>query len=193
MAAVEIVVLRKIKLHGGVGRWAAHVVASDEHGRWLFSPKGTIYRGGMPGEPVVEIEVGQGTRNEGLHMLHLVPREPGWIASWYEIDGIGRITIDVGAPIEEIDGELAYVDLELDPFWKIGTEPFIDDEDEFAGVVATGTIDEPLAMHARTTADRLLERLCSQDEPFGSVGWDRFRTAVESGLEPIRTLDARWP
>ena len=183
---MERAVLRKVKLSGGFGRWPAYVVADDVHGRWMFSPKGTVYLGHPVGGDVVVWEVGRGPDElEGMPELWLLAREGCWAAVWYEYRGVRRIAVDVCTPPELVGGEWRFVDLELDPFWNEDGALGVADEDEFVAACEAGLISDAEAVAARATAGELLEWLRVGAEPFGSVGWRRFEASLGAGLAPI--------
>src|SRR5262249_44644195 len=180
--------MRKIKRHGGIGRWPAYEFALDQHGRWLFSPKGTVYHGYPVGEAVIEIEVGQGNRSEGLDVMHLVPHSEWWIASWYELNGVRHVAADICTPAELIGDEWSYEDLELDPYWASDGRIGVEDEEEFEAACRGGSITIGEAAAARSATSDLVGWLERGTEPFGSFGWGRFDDAGRRCLPPIRTL-----
>jgi hypothetical protein len=80
----EKVIIRKVKRPEGMMRWPAYVAGNDDHGLWLFSPKGTICRG-QSGSGMAEVEVGHGNREAGLPVMHLMPVSAWWTASWCRV------------------------------------------------------------------------------------------------------------
>src|SRR5688572_14299615 len=110
---MKTTVIRKTKRPDGMGRWPAYVLAEDTFGTWLYSPLGCIYRG-QRGETTGECEVGQGDRDRGHPVLHLVPKIGWWFAAWYRLDGAATIGIDICTPPACVDNEWRYTDLELD-------------------------------------------------------------------------------
>jgi hypothetical protein len=185
----EYRVLRKVKLDGSFGRWPAYEIAKDEHGLWMFSPKGTVYQGHHADGEVVEWEVGRPPQEpEGMAELWLLPPNDSWAANWYEYRGVRRIAVDVCKPSELIDSEWRFVDLELDPYWGSDGALGIHDEDEFVAACVAGLMSQDQADLARDTADRLLELLRSGVEPFGVHGWDRFEQGQNLGMPPLA-----WP
>ncbi len=185
---LKTTVIRKVKRGGGFGRWPAYEFARDEYGRWLYSPKGTIYRGYDKGGRVVDIEVGQGTRSEGLPVMHLIPRSAWWLAGWYELDGVRRVTVEICTPAQLVEGEWSFVDLELDPQWSAGGDISVEDEEEFDAAVASGIISSYEAVEARAAADDVVARMRDGLEPFGGVGWRRYKDALASEMAAIREL-----
>ena len=109
----ETAVIRKVKRPEGMGRWPVYVMDRDCYGLWLFSPRGTIFRGQF-GSTIGECEVGQGDREAGLDVMHLIPNSAWWTAAWCRGHGI-PISVDICTPPKRVDGEWSYFDLELDP------------------------------------------------------------------------------
>lgn len=180
--------MRKVKLGGAYGRWPAYEVGQDDHGSWLFCPKGTVYQGHPTEGPMVEIEVGQGTREEGLSVLHLVAPDRWWIAAWYELDGVRQVAVDVCTPPACDGDEWSYTDLELDLHWASDGKFGVFDEDEFEDAIEAGSITPDEAEHARITARDALELLSTRGEPFGLTGWTTFDQSVAACLAPIKVL-----
>ena len=185
---MKIIVMRKIKQDGGFRRWLTYDFAADSYGLWLYSPKGTIHQGHTVDGKVMEVEVGQGNRAEGLAVMHLIPKRAWWVAWWYELDGVGRIAVDICTPPTMVDDEWSYVDLELDLHWSSDGVVGIDDEDEFVAACESGSITSDEAIQARSAATDLVGWMRDGVEPFGCVGWNRFEEGLRSALAPIRTF-----
>jgi hypothetical protein len=179
----ETVVIRKTKRPEGMFRWPAYVISSDCHGLWLFSPKGTIFRG-QSGTNIGECEVGQGDSEEGLPVMHLIPDRAWWIAAWFA----EKISVDICTPPTLIDGEWCYTDLELDPLAFSDGRVVIEDEDEFAAACEAGLISIGEAAKGRAAATEMKRCLRHRTEPFGRLGWDRLDEALRMSLPPIRSL-----
>jgi len=189
---VNPVVLRKVKRSGAYGRWPAYEIASDPHGHWLYSPKGTVYRGHPRVGEAVDWEIGRPPgASEGASELHLVPRGRWWVAKWYVSEGLRWISVDICEPPVLADGEWSFVDLELDPFWCEDGSVGVGDQDEFDEAVVSGALGPSLAAAARSAAAEILERLSMGVEPFAEVGWRYFDGDATSQLPPIRTLPPR--
>lgn len=182
----DTTVIRKIKRPEGIGRWPAYVVNEDQYGRWLFSPKGTIYRG-QSGEESSECEVGQGSGPAGIPVLHLIPDREWWVAAWFD-EPASWIAVDICIPARFRDEEWCYVDLELDPFAHADGTVGLHDEDEFATAWRSGVISDAEATEARAAARTIDEALRSRAEPFGRLGWDRLEWARDLSLPPITML-----
>ena len=179
----KTVVIRKIKRPEGIHRWPAYIISNDRHGLWLYSPKGTIFRGQL-GSNIGECEVGQGNREEGLPVMHLIPNAAWWIAAWCS----EHISIDICTPSTLIDGEWSYTDLELDPIGFSDGRVEIEDEDEFVAACDAGLISRDEAIKARAASTEVERCLRRRTEPFGRVGWDKLDEALSFSLPPIRVL-----
>ncbi len=184
-------VLRKVKRGGGFGRWPAYEIASDKHGRWLYSPKGTVYLGHPATGEVIEWEVGRAPADsEGTAEMHLVPPTGWWVAKWCVSQGVRRIAVDVCVPaVLEVD-EWSFVDLELDPFWGEDGSMGVHDEDEFAAAIDSGLISSREASSARSATAEIVAWLRDGIEPFGATGWRRFDGALACELPPILVLSS---
>jgi hypothetical protein len=186
--SLDRTIIKKIKRPDGVGRWPAYVTAEDSFGVWLYSPKGSVYRG-RTGTVVTECEVGQGNRDAGRPVLHLMPRASWWTAAWCFDEDEPVIGVDICTPPSLIDEEWQFIDLELDPHAFGGGRVEVLDEDEFLVACVAGLITPTEAVYARATA-REIERLLRQRvEPFGQIGWQRFSDAAALALPPITNVD----
>ena len=182
-------VIRKVKRPNskGWGRWPAYVMNEDIHGVWLFSPKGTLYRG-ESGTTSVELEVGQGTGVSGVPVMHLIPPANWWVAAW-QVGGRGAvISIDISTPAMLIDGEWCYTDLELDACLVSDKTVEILDEDEFAAACDSGLISPREALQASAAIQDIVQCLRKRIEPFGQIGWQGLEAAGALDLPPITML-----
>ena len=182
----KTVVIRKIKRPDGLRRWPAYELGEDRHGLWLYSPKGTIFRG-QQGAEIGECAVG-GYGNEGRPVLHLIPRDAWWMAAWCE-----GISVDICTAPSLIDGEWHYIDLELDVIAHgkghvADGRVHIDDEDEFLAACEAGLISRDEAKQARDAATEMEQCLRLRTEPFGRLGWDKLDKAIGLCLPAIRKL-----
>lgn len=184
---METTVVRKVKRGNGCGRWPAYVLGEDPHGLWLYCPAGTIYRGQV-GQTVAECDVGQGNRDAGLPVVHLVPGAGWWIATWSADGAASWISVDICTPPALIDGEWTYIDLELDPHAYPGGLVEIEDEDEFAAACQAGVIPPHEQLAARAAATEVTLLLRAEEEPFGRAGWEKLHEAVRLPLPPLRRL-----
>ena len=160
-------------------------MSNDRHGLWLYSPRGTIYRGQV-GSNVSECEVGQGNREAGLPVMHLIPNAAWWMAEWCSDEAL--ISVDICTPPTLIDGEWSYTDLELDPLAFSDGRVEIHDEDEFVAACEAGLISRDEAIKARAAAAEVERYLRHRTEPFGRLGWDKLDEALRLSLPPIRVL-----
>jgi hypothetical protein len=184
-------VIRKIKRPRGFGRSGAYELERDAFGLWLFTPPGSLFRAEVDGT-ITECEVGQGTRPAGLAMLHLIPLSGWWMASWTDEGKRSFISVEVCTPPALVGNEWQFVDLELDPYRGADGRVVIDDEDEFVAACEAGLISPGEAAAARVAAAEIAGWLDGGVEPFGKVGWEKLRDAVDLGLAPLTRLpDAR--
>ena len=180
-------IIRKVKPSvEWMGRWPVYDMGRDRHGLWLFSPKGTIFRGQL-GPEIAECEVGQGDREAGVPVMHLVPDGHWWIAAW-NLEYDNAISVDICTPPELIDGEWHYIDLELDPIKGRDGRVRVDDEDVFTEACLAGLISPDQAAKARAATSEVERRMRQNVEPFGRAGWDRLNEALRLKLSPIADL-----
>lgn len=177
---VETVLVRKVKRPSGNGLWAAYRLADDEHGSWLYVPRGSIYRG-TDGRTSGVCQVGQGDRRPmGAACVHLAPREGWWFASW----GLTQISVDISCPPVFTDHECRYVDLEIDLVGR-GREVEIYDEDEYEDARQAGWISAVEGRAARSATEQVTELMRAGREPFGRLGWDRLAAGQRLRLRPL--------
>lgn len=174
-------VIRKIKRpEKGIHHRPAYDLSEYDHGLWLYSPKGTIFRGQTPtwmGECLVG---GDG----GRPAMHLIPKGKWWTAAWYG----EHISVDICTPPTLIKDEWHYGDLELDLVGLSDGCVRIDDEDEFLAACAQGLISPSEATQARAATTEVEGYLRRQTEPFSRLGWDKLDEASGLCLPPIREL-----
>lgn len=182
------VFVRKRKRPSGTGTWSAYVIAEDEHGTWLFSPKGSLFRGEKDGEIVGIVQVAQGDRGEGRDALHLVPRhEKWWFTAWGNFDD--TLTVDICLPMTFDGTTWEYVDLEID-LWAVPStgDVGVVDEDEFEEACAAGHIpptDRQPALAATAELRGLIE---AKQAPFNEMGFERLAAAGALCLPPLVDL-----
>ncbi len=179
----KTVVIRKIKRPEGVFRWPAYVTGHDHHGLWLYSPQGTIFRGQV-GATIGECEVGQGDREEGVPVMHLIPRAAWWIAAWHP----EYVSVDICKPPTLTCDEWCYTDLEIDLLAFSDGRVEIEDEDEFAAACEAGQIPPDEEDSARAAARKVERCMRRRKEPFGRLGWEKLNEALSMQLPPLRTL-----
>jgi hypothetical protein len=194
MAAVtvtdlESVGIRKVKrAQGWCGRWRAYVLGEDRFGVWLYTPVGSLFRGG-DGATMGECEVGQGDRDAGLPVVSLVPVDGWWFATWHGHCTDPWIAADICTPATFVDGEWTYIDLELDPHRTEDGRVWIADVDEFLAACDTGSISGDEQVAARAAASEIEQRLRVLSEPFRTAGWEWLRRAMAMTLAPLMELD----
>lgn len=140
-AALEIVDVVAEKW-GGRAHYRApmHVLGEDEHGIWLWGPRGRAIRRGD--------EVVHTTREDSVA---LAPRGAWWFASWWLGHRAVELYVNINTPVERRGSDLVYVDLDLDVVRTVDGEASIVDQDEFAEhQVALGY---PADLIARTEAE----------------------------------------
>lgn len=175
--------IQKRKRPDGRGTWAGYLVAEDEHGLWLFTPKGSLYRG-ESAAGVSYVEVGQGDRSAGVDVLHLAPRNAWWFAAWHVVDE-PTVTVDVCLPPIVLGRRLCYIDLEID-LWKQRTGAYgVADEDEFEDACDAGWIDADERVGALEATAELRRRLSVEDPVFDAIGWDKFDRAIDLCLDSL--------
>lgn len=182
------VLIEKAKRHDGRGRWGAYVVAEDEHGLWLYTPRGSTYRGTQGGASST-CSVGEPTP-PGVPVLHLIPRQLWWFARWQVSPaGVSALAIDICTPAT-FDGRVwEYVDLELDLFKSSDGVVGIFDQDEFDEAVAAGEITQAEKAHCLEVAADLNARLQQHDRLFDDLAWQRFAEVTQLEVPSIVELD----
>lgn len=178
--------IRKVKRPDGNAVWPAYRTGTDRFGSWLFTPRGSIYRGekaGVAGYCNVGSPVGP-----GIAVMHLVPVTGWWIATfWHRAEPRWSVTFDICTPPRLSGGVWTCTDLELDVLvGRDDGEARIVDEDEFAAACDGGVIAPAEASAARQAADQVARLVRDGAEPFASAGARRLREAGRLGLAPVR-------
>ncbi len=184
----DLVFIRKQKRPDGSGFWGAYKTGEDAFGVWLFTPRGSLYRGEKGGSTAY-CKVGS-PEGPGIPVMHLVPRAAWWIATfWAPAEVPWSLTFDISTP-PRLDGAVwSYVDLELDVWVEAMTGSVqLEDEDEFVAACADGTISPPEAEAARLAADDIGTLVRRRKGEFGRAGAARLLEAVAQGLAPITVL-----
>jgi predicted RNA-binding protein associated with RNAse of E/G family len=187
---VETVLVQKLKRPEGSGLWGAYVLGDDDHGHWLYSPVGCLYRG-EAGGVVGYCHVGaMDLHRPGLPTIHLIPHNRWWIATWAIDDEQERrrISVDICTPPVLVDRTWSYVDLELDPLSDAPGQVETEDEDEFVQACAAGLISSVEQLEARNATAEVEATIRAQDEPFGQLGWHKLDQAMAMSLEPLADL-----
>lgn len=184
--ATEPVYIRKRKRPEGIFTWGSYQTARDELGIWLFTPRGSLFRGERLGETSY-CNVGS-PEGAGIPVMHLVHPGAWWLATfWSRGETPWSLTFDLCRP--PVFGELgwSYVDLELDIWVDSQTQSaHLEDEDEFAEAVSTGTItsDEAARVELAVTEVHALVTRAG----FVETGAARLIDAQRQSLPPIRRL-----
>jgi protein associated with RNAse G/E len=155
-------------------------LGEDEHGLWLgWGRNHRIARGAEPPITIREPYV------------QLIRWKEWWCGSFNAAPRDTEIYCDITTVAEwTAPDEISLIDLDLDVLrFRDGRLPLIDDEDEFLEhQVRYGYPPEVIAT-ARATADRLLEAVRADEEPFKS-GYHRWLAMVEDvDGDPFAELD----
>lgn len=187
---MDTVLVQKLKRPEGSGLWGAYVLGDDDHGHWLYSPVGCLYRGEADGV-VGYCHVGvMDLQRPGLPTVHLIPHDRWWIATWATDDEQRRrrISVDICTPPVLVDRRWSYVDLELDPLSDAPGQVEIEDEDEFVQACTAGLISRVEELEARQATAEVEAAIRAQHEPFGQLGWNKLDMAIAMALEPLADL-----
>lgn len=164
--------IRKVKRSGSTGVWGSYPVANDEHGVWLYTPGGSLYRGTTETGEVVVCHAGW-PDPPGAPVIHLIPTAGWWFARWQDVPTGAHLAIDICAPSEFCDGVWSYDDLELDVLKCRDGAWRLDDQDEFDHEFALGRISTREREASLDTVSELQARLEQHDDVFDVLGWDR--------------------
>jgi len=183
---IEVAFIRKLKRPDGNAMWPAYRTDEDGFGTWLFTPRGSLYRGEKAGAAAY-CNVGS-PDGPGIAVMHLVPQTGWWIATfWDQAQPRWSATVDICTPPRRSDGVWTYTDLELDVLVSRGTgEARIVDEDEFAAACAGKLITPDEASAARQATDQIARLVRDGAEPFAGAGARRLNAAKALGLAPVR-------
>jgi hypothetical protein len=184
----EVSFIRKLKRPGGRAVWPAYRTGEDRFGTWLFTPKGSLYRGEKAGVAAY-CNVGS-PAGPGVAVLHLVPQAGWWIATFWDLaESRWSATVDICTPPRLAGSVWTYTDLELDILAGPGAgDVQIVDEDEFAAACDGGLITPGEAVAAREAAGQVARLVRDAVDPFASVGPRRLRAAMGLRLAPVRHL-----
>jgi uncharacterized protein DUF402 len=188
---VAPVYIRKQKRPDGCGLWGAYPTAEDQFGLWLFTPRGSIYRGESRGT-IGYCNVGSPT-GPGIPVIHVVPPAAWWIATfWTPGEASWTVTFDISTPPYLSDRVWSYDDLQLDLLLDgLSGEVQTEDHDEFEEAIRVGLIHEGEAAAARAAAEAAAELISDRDGVFIRTGQRLLSNALGLGFEPITQLPAR--
>lgn len=98
----------------------------------------------------------------------LLPNQQWWLAAfWFTTKT--DLTIDICSPPTQRGAIWSIVDLELDLYRNAMGQAGVVDQDEFAGLAASGLVTDRELAAASDTADRLLPLVQLRAEPFGQA------------------------
>jgi hypothetical protein len=178
--------VEKIKREGGTGLWGAFELDRDEHGLWLYTPVGSLYRG-TGGADVACCHAGW-PEPPGAAMVQLIPPDRWWFARWQRTPESAHVAIDICTPAQFSEGTWSYGDLELDLLISATGAWALQDEDDFESSRAAGLISDDEAAEATATARALAPRLDARDPLFNRIGWERLRSYADLKLPGIVDL-----
>lgn len=168
-APIRVVTVCKSKLQGGRGCWQAYEVRHDNHGRWLFSPAGSVFRssdGTQDGQ--CQVEGGDGA---GLDSLILVPEATQhWLANWRVPERPLHISVDICHWTRRDSSTAAFIDWELDPFRLRSGLVAVEDVDDFTEARDAGLLTDEeadLALQSAAWVERALKRQVTPFDAFG--------------------------
>lgn len=184
---LQPVLIEKLKRPQGRGLWAAYETARDTWGRWLFTPRRSLYQGGT-GADVACCNVGSPT-GPGVPVIHLVAPGAWWVATFWEPgEAEWSVTFDVCTRPAFAHGCWSYIDLELDVSVVASSgEVRIDDEDEFEAARLAGWITEEEARSVRS-AVLDIRTLVEPESGFIEAGRVRLAEGHARRLDPVRHL-----
>ena len=150
----------EIQKWGGAlsARYRAIAMGEDALGIWTGVPAGTFVRKSDR----------WGRFREGF--VTCVPRDTWWVASFYRDHPMIHVYVDVIAPATFDDGEIRYVDLDLDVVKLHDGTVRVDDEEEFEERRVALGYPEDVVLRARQTAQQLVGAMLTGEEPFTTTG-----------------------
>ncbi len=144
-------------------------LGEDDHGTWLWAPKGTRAQRGN--EPPITFEAPSAK----------LITDDWWSAIWSAsptTPGEWRVYVDIVAPAEWHEDSVRLIDLDLDVYRSLDGKVRMLDEDEFAEHQVQLGYPQELIDGAREAGDRLLAMVRDAVEPFDNVGVDWLAKAV---------------
>jgi hypothetical protein len=140
--------------------WDAIELGVDEYGTWLFAPQGL--RNSHP--------------SSGIQLL---PLGRWWVAWWWADSSRWWCAADVAMPPSLTDDVWTYDDLEIDVWGDETGFSGVVDEDEFERSRLEVPYSAPIAESALASRDEIVALMSARAEPFGTLGWDKLRAALE--------------
>jgi hypothetical protein len=178
---VEVAVVRKIKRPDATMTFAAHVVHDDEHGLWMFTPRGSLVHNVKDGASFHK-PMGQGTEPG---FLWLMPRDEWWYAGWWTRPDREQTAVDACTIPTLVDGIWTWTDLELDICRDQTGAVWVEDEDEFEDAIAAGHIPSDEQAAALAITAEIVRRLTERVRPFDDLGWERYAALCARDLAPL--------
>lgn len=190
-ALPPIVTLSKSKPVGGISAWQGYLVREDEHGRWLFTPAGSLFRY-RDGEQALEFEV-EGGGGPGLDSLVLVPPSTeNWVVEWRVPARDLHMRADVCGWTRRRDDLVAFVDWELDPVRLRSGWVGVEDLDDYVHARAEGTLGPEDAEVALLTAASVEHGYRTRTAPFDDRGDALLAECGALRLPPLREVPDPW-
>jgi hypothetical protein len=141
--------------------WEAIELEVDEHGTWFLAPKG----------------VGNSHSASGVQLL---PAGRWWVAWWWADANRWWCAADVATPPCKSHDAWSYDDLEIDVWGDEGGFRGVADEEEFEQVRSALPYPDEIAKSALASRDEIVTLMNDRAEPFGTLGWDKLRSALEA-------------
>lgn len=177
---MESVAVQKLKLNGATASWSGHLFAQDAYGTWVAAAAGT--------RVAWRDDASSFETEATLDIVVLIPPSQWWVAAWWTN---GDVTVDVARPATFEEGVWVFRDVELDVFLAASGSHGVVDLDEFLDEVERGRItfeEKESCLRCASALERMLKR---RAEPFGNVGWERFREATSRPLPLLKPPKAR--
>jgi len=163
----------KMRRPSGTTTWVGYLVARDEHGTWLFTPRGS--------ERLMLRERQAGLTTYEGDRLHLAPRGEWWFATW-STDGL---ELDVCLPPELGETDVRFADLKVDLLKDRDGRVSSKDEQQLEEGRREGWISAEEHSNALAVAGLLRSRLEDGAPVFDELGWQRRARAAAQGLPPL--------
>lgn len=139
-------------------RYEGLAMGEDALGTWV----------GVPAMTFVRKKDRWGRFREGF--VTCVPRDTWWVASFYRDHPTIHMYVDVIAPATFDDGQIRFVDLDLDVVKLHDGTVRVEDEEEFEERRVALGYPEDVVLRARRTAQQLVGAMLTGEEPFATAG-----------------------